>query len=312
MITRRSLLRGLGAFLVGATGLSGYAVGIEPFRLVETRYRLALPGWPRGLRLTIAVLADVHACEPWMTPAHIRSIVEAINALKPDVTLLLGDYTVAHGWTLGRVEPRAWAAVLGELKAPLGVHAVLGNHDWWGDPVAQARGHGPTVSQLALEAAGVRMYENQVVRLEKNRHPFWIAGLGDQYAIRRVGAAGLFSRGVDDLSGTLAQVRDDAPVLLMAHEPDIFSKVPPRVALTIAGHTHGGQIRVFGRVPFTPYGGPPEPYSYGHFVERRPTRFAGAERHLIVSGGLGCSVVPLRFGVPPEVVILELGGDSFA
>ncbi len=91
---------------------------------------------------------------------------------------------------------------------------------------------------------------------------------------------------------------DDAPALLLAHEPDVFPRVPARVALTLAGHTHGGQVRVFGFSPIVPsdFG---NRYAYGHVVQDG--------RHLIVSGGLGNSVLPVRFGVPPEITLVRLG-----
>ncbi len=97
----------------------------------------------------------------------------------------------------------------------------------------------------------------------------------------------------------MEQITDDAPVVLMAHEPDIFPEVPARVALTVAGHTHGGQVRLAGYAPYVPskYG---RRYVYGHIVEEG--------RNLVVSGGLGCSGVPLRFGSPPEIVLVEIGG----
>jgi predicted MPP superfamily phosphohydrolase len=104
--------------------------------------------------------------------------------------------------------------------------------------------------------------------------------------------------GLDDLDGTLAQVNDGDPVVLLAHEPDIFPSVPPRVALTLSGHTHGGQVRLLGFAPVVPsrFG---DRYAYGHMVED--------DRNLIVSGGLGCSLAPVRFGVPPEIVVIDLG-----
>ena len=106
---------------------------------------------------------------------------------------------------------------------------------------------------------------------------------------------------MDDLPGTLAQVTDAAPVSLMAHEPDIFPDVPARVAVTLSGHTHGGQIRVFGRSPFVPsrFG---SRYIHGHIIE--------GGRHLIVSAGLGMSGIPVRFGAPPEIVVVELGAPG--
>ena len=99
---------------------------------------------------------------------------------------------------------------------------------------------------------------------------------------------------------------DDAPILLMAHEPDLFPQVKAadrRIALTVSGHTHGGQVRLFGHSPVVPsrFG---NRYAYGHIIEPRPD---GSDAHLVVSGGLGCSIAPVRFGVPPEIVLLELG-----
>jgi predicted MPP superfamily phosphohydrolase len=201
----------------------------------------------------LAVIADLHACKPWMDADRIRGIAEHTNALAPDCVLLLGDYVA--GLRMNRYsEPVAhndWAEALGHLKAPLGVHAVLGNHDWWEENEVQQRRCGPTKAGLALERAGIAVHENRCVRLIKDGKAFWLAGLGDQWAFwpkrgvrsRRTAYSGYYD-GVDDLSGTLAQVSDDAPVVLMAHEPDIFPQVPERVALTISGHTHGGQVRI--------------------------------------------------------------------
>jgi predicted MPP superfamily phosphohydrolase len=134
----------------------------------------------------------------------------------------------------------------------------------------------------------------------KNGVPFWLAGLGDQLAfIRRRPGRKPILEGIDDVPRTLRAVTDDAPVILMAHEPDIFPEVPDRVALTISGHTHGGQVRLFGYAPVVPSRFDNR-YAYGHIVEEG--------RNLIVSGGLGCSVAPIRFGMPPEIVLIELAG----
>lgn len=298
MPTRRQLIYGLGAFTAGIIGFGAYAVAVEPMRLAVTRYALTPAQWPKGLRLSIAVLADIHACLPWMTPDRIRHIVSATNDLGPDLIVLLGDYVVANRFIFGTVEIGAWASALAALTAPLGVHAVLGNHDWWSDQAAQRRGGGPTLVGNGLAAHGIPVYENKAVRLEKEGHGFWLAGLADQVAIR---TSLKRYRGLHDLPGTLAQVGDAAPVILLAHEPDIFAHVPDRVALTLSGHTHGGQVRILGYSPVVPsrYG---NRYAYGHVVERG--------RHLIVSGGLGCSKLPVRVGVPPEIVMVDLGAAS--
>lgn len=279
-------------------GFGGYALA-EPFRTQVTSYRLSPPGWTPGLSLKLAVLADLHACKPWMDVERIEGIVTQVNALKPDCVLLLGDYVA--GMRLSRyaspVAHRDWAGALGALKAPLGVHAVLGNHDWWEDVAVQESKCGPTRAGLALQKAGITVHENTCLRLTKDGHPFWLAGLGDQWAFFKSNRKVRKYEGVDDLPGTLALATDDAPVVLMAHEPDIFHKVPDRVSLTVSGHTHGGQVRIFGYAPVVPsnYGAR---YLYGHIVEDG--------RNLVVSGGLGCSGLPVRFGSPPEIVTIEL------
>lgn len=306
LMTRRAVVTGAG---LTAFGLGGYAFAIEPgFRLEITSYRVTPANWPRDFDLRIAVIADLHAGEPQMPAQRIAHIVEATNALKPDLIVLLGDYVAAHKFVTRIVPSGEWAGLLGTLKAPLGVHAVLGNHDWWDDPGSQARRGGPTLSRLALEAAGIGVLENDAVRLSKAGKPFWLLGLADQLALLPLpGAPRSRGRsratGLHDLAGTLARINDDAPAILLAHEPDIFPRVPNRVALTISGHTHGGQVRVAGYSPIVPsnFG---NRYAYGHMIEQG--------RHLIVSGGLGTSTLPVRFGVPPEIVVVDVAGGGAA
>lgn len=299
MITRRTVFKRLGQSVIG-TGLAGaYSVAGEPMLLQVAHYRVRPDGWPGGMRLRIAALADIHACLPWMSAGRIGGIVARTNRLKPDLTVLLGDYIASHPYRTGVVAHDDWAGALGALRAPLGVHAILGNHDWWDDSAAQERGHGPTQSHLALARAGIGLLENRAIRLKVANRPFWLAGLGDQLALR--GRGGF--RGVDDLPATLGTITDRAPAILLVHEPDIFPEIPARFALTLAGHTHGGQVRFFGRSPVVPsrYG---NRFAYGQIVE--PDK-AGRPRMMIVSGGLGCSLIPVRLGVPPEIVVIDLG-----
>lgn len=290
MLTRRGFVRALGALMLSGVASGAYAVGIEPIgRPRIVRYHLVPKTWPTGLKLRLVVLADLHACRPWMPPRRIGEICAQANSLGGDMILLLGDFL--SGMRMGghRVTSNEWADELARLAAPLGVHAVMGNHDWIDDADAMNAGKGPTIVHRALASINIPVYDNHAMRLEKDGEAFWLAGLADQIGPRT---------GLDDLPGTLAQVTDEAPVILMAHEPDVFPTVPERVSLTLSGHTHGGQIRVFGYSPIVPsrYH---NRYAYGHVIED--------ERNLIVSGGLGCSIAPIRFGSPPEIVVVDLG-----
>jgi uncharacterized protein len=300
LISRRGLLKGLAAFVLGGTGLGGYALGIEPRRLTVTPYAFTPTNWPLGMKLRIAVVTDLHICDPWMSLDRVREIVAATNSLVPDIIVMLGDFVQGPKMWHQIVAPQTWAAELAKLQAPQGVHTVLGNHDWWDDRATQMAFAGPPRVQRTLEAAGLKVYQNDAVRLVKNGQPFWIAGLGDQWAFyrRRNRRTGHRFDGVDDVPATLAKVTDDAPIILMAHEPDVFADLPARVAVQLSGHTHGGQVQFFGFAPVVPsrYG---RRYVYGHVVKN--------DQHLVVSGGLGCSGIPMRFGRPPEIVIVELG-----
>lgn len=298
MLSRRSLL--VAPLFATATG--AYGVGIEPLLQTNvTRYRVTPESWPAGLKLKVAAVADVHACEPWMDIERIEEIVHLTNGLGADLIVLLGDYVAGHNKITAIVPDQEWAKALGRLRAPLGVHAILGNHDWWADKKAQRLGRGPIAARLALENAGIPVLENANARLTKDGRDFWIAGLAEQEAILGYSSGRYVKRGVDDLDATLAGVPADAPVVLLVHEPDIFPRVPERIAVTLAGHTHGGQVRLLGNALFAP-SDLSLTYCYGHFFE--------GGRHLIVSGGLGCSWWPVRFGMPPEIVLVEIEGPA--
>ncbi|MBL0374632.1 metallophosphoesterase [Rhizobium sp. KVB221] len=290
MLTRRRFLKLVLSGIVAGAAFIGFPVTEAMATPRITRYAFRPPNWTRGLNLKIVVLSDFHACEPWMTAERVGAICAQANALQPDLILLLGDYVAATQFVTGETDPASWAHALAELKAPLGVHAIMGNHDYWHDLAFQRDPARPALAETALRNAGIPVYINEAVRLDKDGHPFWLAGLGDQLAMR--------SHGLDDLSGTLGQITDMAPVVLLAHEPDIFPQVPERVQLTLSGHTHGGQVNFFGWAPIVPsrFG---RRYLGGHIVENG--------NHIIVSRGLGCTGLPVRFGAWPEIVEIDLG-----
>jgi uncharacterized protein len=262
------------ALAVGAGVALAWAGWIEPRRLVTVRRTLELPGWPSALDgLRVGLVSDIHGGAPHVGTKAIARAVARLNSEAPDLIVLLGDFTDSHVIWGGRLAPELIARELAGLRAPLGTFAVLGNHDWkqTGDRMWRA-----------LVEAGIEVLENRA------------AAAGDLYV---AGLADLRERR-PDLPSALAGVPPDAPVILLAHDPDVFPFVPDRVALTLCGHLHGGQVAIPGlRRPAIPsrYG---ERYARGHVVEDG--------RQLFVTSGLGTSGLPLRFLAPPEVVVLEL------
>jgi predicted MPP superfamily phosphohydrolase len=237
-----------------------------------------LPSSPASLKgLRIAVISDLHGGSPYITLDKIHQIVETTNAARPDLILLPGDFVI-HGVPGGSfMEPEVIASALKGLRARFGVFATLGNHDWWYN--------GPRVKK-ALENAGVTVLENDSAMIKRDGAAIWIAGIGDKM------------EGNPDIASALARVDDSAPIIAFTHNPDIFPSIPAKVALTIAGHTHGGQVAfpVAGR-PIVPsdFG---ERYAAGHIVED--------SRHLFVTSGIGTSILPVRFRVPPEISLLTI------
>jgi hypothetical protein len=268
--------------LVAAAGFIAanlWAFVIEPAGLRVAEHELTLRRWPTacdGLR--VAVLSDLHVGSPFHGVASLDHLVAETLAARPALVLLAGDYVI-HGVIGGSfVPPETIAAGLRPLAAPMGVWAVLGNHDWWLD--------GPRVRR-ALEGAGIRVLEDESVAVTSGPCRLWLSGIGD------------FWEGRHDVAQALRAVSDDAPVIAFTHNPDVFPSMPERVTLTVAGHTHGGQVAL-------PFFGPPvvpsdhgQRYANGTVVENGRTLF--------VTPGIGTSILPLRFLVPPEISILVLG-----
>ena len=255
-----------------------WALLVEPRRLVVRRVTIPSPRWPAGRPpLRLALVSDLHAGGPHVDPARVERIVARVNREEPDLALLLGDFVDPDVALGDNVAPEPVARALGGLRTPLGSVAVLGNHDW--------RVGGERVT-AALGAAGIRVLENEALRLESPSGPIWLAGVGDA----RLRLA--------DVDRALADVPDAEPAILLTHEPDVFPRVPDRVALTVAGHLHGGQVgipAVRRRVVPSRHG---ERFARGHVEE--------GGRHLFVTQGVGEAGLPLRFAAPPEVVVIEL------
>jgi len=260
--------------LVSIPVLAGWAFCWEPRRLVLREVPIALSCW-RGEPIRVALAADLHVGSPGTGIEKLDRVVARINEAKPDIVLLLGDYVI-QGVIGGRfVAPETIAEHLRAVKAPLGVYAVLGNHDWWLD--------GPRLAR-AFNGVGIPVLEDRTVRIGRGGEGFWLVGIGD------------FWEGRHDVAGALADVTSDEPAITMTHNPDVFPLVPGRVCLTVAGHAHGGQVTfpVVGR-PIVPSR---KRYAAGDITENG--------KRMFVTTGIGTSILPVRFRVPPEIVVLRL------
>lgn len=265
------------------------------WRLPRLRpYRLTTPRW-QGPALRIAVLSDAHVCYPWVAPGLVSAIVGQVNALRADLIVIAGDVLPDRNLLCRHLTADQIVPLLAPLTAPLGVVAVMGNHDWRDCRRAVRSGGRENSVVEAYRAAGMDLVQNAARRVVHHGHPLWIVGFDSQLPLQRGG------RGFHRPKAAFAEVPEGAPSILVAHEPDYFARGDTRPMLQISGHTHGGQFVVFGRRPMTPsrFG---DRYSVGHIVEEG--------RHLVVSAGLGYSGLPFRFGVPPEITVIEIGAEG--
>jgi predicted MPP superfamily phosphohydrolase len=231
---------------------------------------------PQPLKgLTIAVIADLHAGSPYIDEAKIDRVVALTNAARPDLIVLTGDYVVGVRKKYGgrRIAIETITAHLKALHAPLGVYAALGNHERW---VGEER------AVAAFRAAGIPVLQNEHVRIGA----FYLAGIGDDH-----------TRAADP-ARALSGVPRGAAAICFTHSPDIFPHLPGSCALTLAGHSHGGQVRL----PLL--GRPVLPLRTGQRYAAGLVREGG--KTLFVSTGIGTSGLPVRLGVPPEISLLTL------
>ena len=243
----------------------------EPYLLTIEHRAIQLAKLPRGFDgFRIVHLSDIHH-SPFTSSEQIERAVETANRLKPDIVALTGDY-ISHD----RRYAAPCAELLGRLRARHGVFAVLGNHDHWTDAAL--------ITDL-FRAEGITVLVNQGMRFERDGEAFWLAGVDDTMV------------GLEDLSLALAGARESEMKLLLAHNPIILRRAArAHVDLVLSGHTHGGQVKF--RSEQSASGRP----------RRRLLRGLGrqGETQIYVTRGLGTVVLPIRYGCPPEVSLLEL------
>ena len=268
--------------LVVALALVVWTFVIEPDRLVVREETIHIAAWPKSFdRLRIVALSDIHAGAPHIKTDKLRQLVAEVNRLQPDLIVILGDFVIQDVIGGDFIEPETIARDLKDLRARHGVYAVLGNHDWMLDGERVRR---------ALEGVGIRVLENDVARIERDGATLWLAGLADLWTRKQ------------DIQGTLRKIAPGQTVVALTHNPDIFPNIPSNVALTLAGHTHGGQVNLplLGR-PVVPSKFK-QRYASGHIREDG--------RDMYVTSGVGTSIIPVRFRVAPEIVVLTVTAGS--
>lgn len=258
--------------------LAAWAFYFEPSSQLINEEKIVVPSWPEtcnGIR--IAVLADLHVGSPYKGLDSLQDLVEDVNNEDPDLILLPGDFVISGVVGGSFVTPEKASKILAQLHAPMGVYAVLGNHDWWLNPERVEK---------ALVGNNIPVLEDRSRRITQEKCQLHLVGVSDYW------------EGPHDIQKAFSKVIPGEPVLAFTHNPDVFPELPTKISLTIAGHTHGGQVFLpgIGR-PIVPsqYG---ERYAIGHIVEHGS--------HLYVSPGVGTSIVPVRFLVPPEATLLEV------
>lgn len=255
------------------------AFWVEPASLRLTTYRVPMPEALRPFgSLRVAVIADLHAGAPHIGTDKIDSVVALTNEARPDLILLTGDYMVQDVVGGDPMPIETIVQHLRPLSAPLGVFAVLGNHDRW-------ERNWPHI-WVEFERGGIRMLDDKTVILRRGGRMLNLTGIRD------------FATAEHDGHVALATIPRGQSALCFTHSPDIFPLLTTSCALTIAGHTHGGQVWL----PF--FGRPIVPSEYGQRFAIGLIHESGKD--LFVSSGIGTSIIPVRFMVPPEVSLLVL------
>ena len=282
------------ALLLLALLCVAYGYFIEPNRLVLTREEIKIKNWdPAFDGLRIALISDIHGGSNGASAENIRRVVESTNAENPDVIVLLGDY-VSQGSAEQpvRMPMREVADNLAGLRAKYGVYAVLGNHDGW---------YGDAEITSELTRIGYRVLQNEIAFIQQNGSSLRLLGLKDHLKLDSW-------RTFDEtVRSTVNSYPKEGQLVVLEHSPDIlyilnyWKHLNPDFKLMLAGHTHGGQVW------FPILGAPFVPSSVGQRYTRGHVKEEGVD--MFVTSGVGTSILPFRFMVPPEVAIVTIRSD---
>ncbi|MGH9511518.1 MAG: metallophosphoesterase [Terriglobales bacterium] len=283
-ISRRRFLQATGALVASGTlALGADAFALEPNDPKVTHVEVSIRQLPEVFDgLTIVQLSDFHYGELCAIP--IRRAVEIVKKVQPEMVVLTGDFVTVPMWShllhdrrkvANNAEP--CAKILREMKPPMGMFAVLGNHDLDSDP--------QRITEI-LQSFGIQVLQNRATAIEKETSRFWLAGADDVLM------------GKPDLDMTLRSVPKAEPVILLAHEPDFADEAARYpIDLQLSGHSHGGQIwlPLIGAPWLPPLG---REYPRGLRKVRNLTLYTNI--------GLGTIRLPVRFNCPPEITVLTL------
>lgn len=248
---------------------------IEP-RLL-TQNNLKTQSWS-GPPIKIAFFSDLHAGSPHIDLKYIKKLVDEVNNNQPDLILIGGDLASSNIIGGQKIAFSEVARQLKALKAPLGVYAVLGNHDWW---------NGDIEIRNELLKNSIIVLENEAkLIVTKESQSFWLIGIGDHYT------------GHSDTNKAFGLSNNDYPKILFMHDPASLLDTKNKFSIAFAGHLHGGQVYIPKIGALITPGEAPKSWAKG-WVDFEFGR-------LYVSQGVGTSILPVRLNSLPEFVILDL------
>lgn len=283
-----------GIFAVLLTAFLSYSYFIEPRQFVVVSETISVPHWSKELDgLRVVTIADIHTGSNYAPPERVRYVVEQANAQNPDVIVLLGDYVSEAKWdrdarnkpegtdrTELKIPVQTIAESLKGLKAKYGVYAIIGNHDWYHNE--------QNIHRLLEEVSGINVLNNEIVEIPVNGQTLRVWGIEDLYRNRKVPL------------DPFALLPEKKNIIAITHNPDSSLQTPEGFAIMFSGHTHGGQLNwpIFG--PKAVFNDPR--FMDGHAVVDN--------KHVYVSSGVGTSVIPFRFRVPPEINVITLNSNG--